>query len=131
MVLYEDRRELVTKNRIIELTFYEYKFIQYLINNKGRNCTYKELIIYIYDVDENIYKLFKNSFRLLLKRLKKKLQKENLLITTVYNYGIFMTYIDNKEKEIIENFEKKIKINKLKKEIKEKTEQLKILEENI
>ena len=132
MVLYEDRRELITKNRIIELTTNEFKLMQYLIKNKKRNCTYKELIMYIYNIDEEKYKYFKVPFMTLLTRTRKKIEKENLLIITIYNYGIFIEYvIDSKEEQIVRNFERKTKINKLKKEIKEKTEQLKILEENI
>lgn len=132
MVLYEDRRELITKNRIIELTTNEFKLMQYLIKNKKRNCTYKELIMYIYNIDEEKYKYFKVPFMTLLTKTRKKIEKENLLIITIYNYGIFIEYvIDSKEEQIVRNFERKTKINKLKKEIKEKTEQLKILEENI
>lgn len=132
MVLYEDRRELITKNRIIELTTNEFKLMQYLIKNKKRNCTYKELIMYIYNIDEENYKYFKVPFMTLLTKTRKKIEKENLLIITIYNYGIFIEYvIDSKEEQIVRNFERKTKINKLKKEIKEKTEQLKILEENI
>lgn len=132
MILDENRRELITKNKKIELTFYEYKFIYYLIKNKNRNCTYKELIIYIYSTNEENYKLYKNSFNVLLKKMQRKLEKENLLITTVYNYGVFMTYIvDNKIKKKIKKYENQIKIEQLKQEILEREEKIKLLEKEI
>lgn len=132
MVLCENRRELITKNGIIELTFYEYRFIKYLIDNKNRNCTYKELIMYIYNVDENTYNLLKNSFSVMLKRVRKKIKNENLLIKTIHNYGIFIIYkIDYETKKKFKRYEYQIEIYKLKQEILEKQEKIKILEDKI
>ena len=132
MVLCESRRELITKNGIIELTFYEYRFIKYLIDNKNRNCTYKELIMYIYNVDENTYNLLKNSFSVMLKRVRKKIKNENLLIKTIHNYGIFIFYVVNDNiKKHIKNMEIKNKIIQLNEDIQKKQEEIKKLEEQI
>lgn len=129
MVLDESKRILVTKNKIIELSFYEYKFIYYLIKNKNRNCTYKELIMYIYDIDEQNYKMFKTTFRTLIKKMRKKIEKENLKITTINNYGLFIIYIvDDETKKRIKKYENQIKIDQLKQEISKLEEQIKLLE---
>lgn len=129
MVLDESKRILVTKNKIIELSFYEYKFIYYLIKNKNRNCTYKELIMYIYDIDEQNYKMFRTTFRTLIKKMRKKIEKENLKITTINNYGLFIIYIvDDETKKRIKKYENQIKIDQLKQEISKLEEQIKLLE---
>ena len=114
------------------MTFYEYRFIKYLIDNKNRNCTYKELIMYIYNVDENTYNLLKNSFSVMLKRVRKKIKNENLLIKTIHNYGIFIFYVVNDNiKKHIKNMEIKNKIIQLNEDIQKKQEEIKKLEEQI
>lgn len=132
MVLYEDKRELVTKNKRIELTLYEYRFIYYLIKNKNRNCSYKELIIYIYNIDEENYKLFKSTFLKLMYKVKRKLRNKNLKIKVIHSYGIFIFYVvDDNIKKHIKNMEIKNKIIQLNEDIQKKQEEIKKLEEQI
>lgn len=132
MVLYEDKRELVTKNKRIELTLYEYRFIYYLIKNKNRNCSYKELIIYIYNIDEENYKLFKSTFLKLMYKVKRKLRNKNLKIEVIHSYGIFIFYVVNDNiKKHIKNMEIKNKIIQLNEDIQKKQEEIKKLEEQI
>ena len=119
MVLYEDKRELVTKNKRIELTLYEYRFIYYLI-------------IYIYNIDEENYKLFKSTFLKLMYKVKRKLRNENLKIEVIHSYGIFIFYVvDDNIKKHIKNMEIKNKIIQLNEDIQKKQEEIKKLEEQI
>lgn len=132
MILDETNQELISKNKKIELTPNEFKFMQFIIKNKNRNCTYKELIMYIYNVDEESYVYFKSPLRTIIKRIRKKIKGENLEIITIHDYGIFIRYkIDDEEKKIIKKFKIELEISQLENEIAEKRNKIKSLKESL
>lgn len=132
MMLDENTQELVTRNKKIKLTPNEFKLMQFLIKNRYRNCTYKELIMYIYNTSEEDYAYFKSPLLTIIRRIKKKLKNEDLIIKTIHDYGIFIIYNINIEvKKRIEKFSIEQEILKLKDEIEEKKNKIKLLEESI
>ncbi len=132
MILDENTQELVTRNKKIKLTPNEFKLMQFLIKNKNRNCTYKELIIYIYNTSEEDYVYFKSPLLTIIRRIKKKLKNEDLIIKTIPDYGVFIRYNINIEvKKRIEKFLIEQEILKLKDEIEKKKNKIKLLEESI
>lgn len=132
MILDENTQELVTRNKKIKLTPNEFKLMQFLIKNKNRNCTYKELIMYIYNTSEEDYVYFKSPLLTIIRRIKKKLKNEDLIIKTIPDYGVFIRYNINIEvKKRIEKFLIEQEILKLKDEIEEKKNKIKLLEESI
>ncbi len=132
MILDENKQELVTRNKKIELTPNEFKLMQFLIKNRNRNCTYKELIMYIYDTSEEDYVYFKSPLMTIIRRIRKKIEQEELDIITIHDYGIFIRYNINIEvKKRIEKFLIEQEILKLKDEIEEKKNKIKLLEESI
>ena len=132
MILDENTQELVTRNKKIKLIPNEFKLMQFLIKNKNRNCTYKELIMYIYNTSEEDYVYFKSPLLTIIRRIKKKLKNEDLIIKTIPDYGVFIRYNINIEvKKRIEKFLIEQEILKLKDEIKEKKNKIKLLEESI
>lgn len=132
MILDENTQELVTRNKKIKLTPNEFKLMQFLIKNRNRNCTYKELIMYIYNTSEEDYVYFKSPLLTIIRRIKKKLKNEDLIIKTIPDYGVFIRYNINIEvKKRIEKFLIEQEILKLKDEIEEKKNKIKLLEESI
>lgn len=132
MMLDENTQELVTRNKKIKLTPNEFKLMEFLIKNRYRNCTYKELIMYIYNTSEEDYAYFKSPLLTIIRRIKKKLKNEDLIIKTIHDYGIFIIYNINIEvKKRIEKFSIEQEILKLKDEIEEKKNKIKLLEESI
>ena len=132
MILDENTQELVTRNKKIKLTPNEFKLMQFLIKNRNRNCTYKELIMYIYNTSEEDYVYFKSPLLTIIRRIKKKLKNEDLIIKTIPDYGVFIRYNINIEvKKRIKKFLIEQEILKLKDEIKEKKNKIKLLEESI
>ena len=132
MMLDENTQELVTRNKKIKLTPNEFKLMQFLIKNRNRNCTYKELIMYIYNTSEEDYAYFKSPLLTIIRRIKKKLKNEDLIIKTIHDYGIFIIYNINIEvKKRIKKFSIEQEILKLKDEIEEKKNKIKLLEESI
>lgn len=132
MILDENTQELVTRNKKINLTPNEFKLMQFLIKNKNRNCTYKELIMYIYNTSEEDYVYFKSPLLTIIRRIKKKLKNEDLIIKTIPDYGVFIRYNINIEvKKRIEKFLIEQEILKLKDEIEKKKNKIKLLEESI
>lgn len=132
MILDENTQKLVTRNKKIKLTLNEFKLMQFLIKNRYRNCTYKELIMYIYNTSEEDYAYFKSPLLAIIRRIKKKLKNEDLIIKTIHDYGIFIIYNINIEvKKRIEKFLIEQEILKLKDEIEEKKNKIKLLEESI
>lgn len=132
MILDENTQELVTRNKKIKLTPNEFKLMQFLIKNRNRNCTYKELIIYIYNTSEEDYVYFKSPLLTIIRRIKKKLKNEDLIIKTIPDYGVFIRYNINIEvKKRIEKFLIEQEILKLKDEIEKKKNKIKLLEESI
>lgn len=132
MILDENAQELVTRNKKIKLTPNEFKLMQFLIKNKNRNCTYKELIMYIYNTSEEDYVYFKSPLLTIIRRIKKKLKNEDLIIKTIPDYGVFIKYNINIEvKKRIEKFLIEQEILKLKDEIEKKKNKIKLLEESI
>ena len=132
MILDENTQELVTRNKKIKLTPNEFKLMQFLIKNRNRNCTYKELTMYIYNTSEEDYVYFKSPLLTIIRRIKKKLKNEDLIIKTIHDYGIFIIYNINIEvKKRIEKFLIEQEILKLKDEIEEKKNKIKLLEESI
>lgn len=132
MILDENTQELVTRNKKIKLTPNEFKLMQFLIKNKNRNCTYKELIMYIYNTSEEDYVYFKSPLLTIIRRIKKKLKNEDLIIKTIPDYGVFIRYNINIEvKKRIEKFLIGQEILKLKDEIEKKKNKIKLLEESI
>lgn len=132
MILDENKQELVTRNKKIKLTPNEFKLMQFLIKNRNRNCTYKELIMYIYDTSEEDYVYFKSPLMTIIRRIRKKIEQEELDIITIHDYGIFIRYNINIEvKKRIEKFLIEQEILKLKDEIEEKKNKIKLLEESI
>lgn len=132
MMLDENTQELVTRNKKIKLTPNEFKLMEFLIKNRYRNCTYKELIMYIYNTSEEDYAYFKSPLLTIIRRIKKKLKNEDLIIKTIHDYGIFIIYNINIEvKKRIKKFLIEQEILKLKDEIKEKKNKIKLLEESI
>lgn len=132
MILDENTQELVTRNKKIKLTPNEFKLMQFLIKNKNRNCTYKELIMYIYNTSEEDYVYFKSPLLTIIRRIKKKLKNEDLIIKTIPDYGVFIRYNINIEvKKRIEKFLIEQEILKLKDEIEKKKNKIKLLEESI
>lgn len=132
MILDENTQELVTRNRKIKLTPNELKLMQFLIKNKNRNCTYKELIMYIYNTSEEDCAYFKSPLLTIIRRIKNKLKNEDLIIKTIPDYGVFIRYNINIEvKKRIEKFLIEQEILKLKDEIEEKKNKIKLLEESI
>ena len=132
MILDENTQELVTRNKKIKLTPNEFKLMQFLIKNKNRNCTYKELIMYIYNTSEEDYVYFKSPLLTIIRRIKKKLKNEDLIIKTIPDYGAFIRYNINIEvKKRIEKFLIEQEILKLKDEIEKKKNKIKLLEESI
>lgn len=132
MILDENAQELVTRNKKIKLTPNEFKLMQFLIKNRNRNCTYKELIMYIYNTSEEDYIYFKSPLLTIIRRIKKKLKNEDLIIKTIPDYGVFIRYNINIEvKKRIEKFLIEQEILKLKDEIEKKKNKIKLLEESI
>lgn len=132
MILDENTQELVTRNKKIKLTPNEFKLMQFLIKNRNRNCTYKELIMYIYNTSEEDYVYFKSPLLTIIRRIKKKLKNEDLIIKTIHDYEIFIRYNINIEvKKRIKKFLIEQEILKLKDEIEEKKNKIKLLEESI
>ena len=132
MILDENTQELVTRNRKIKLTPNEFKLMQFLIKNKNRNCTYKELIMYIYNTSEEDCAYFKSPLLTIIRRIKNKLKNEDLIIKTIPDYGVFIRYNINIEvKKRIEKFLIEQEILRLKDEIEEKKNKIKLLEESI
>lgn len=132
MILDENTQELVTRNRKIKLTPNELKLMQFLIKNKNRNCTYKELIMYIYNTSEEDCAYFKSPLLTIIRRIKNKLKNEDLIIKTIPDYGVFIRYNINIEvKKRIEKILIEQEILKLKDEIEEKKNKIKLLEESI
>jgi DNA-binding winged helix-turn-helix (wHTH) protein len=132
MILDENTQELVTRNKKIKLTPNEFRLMQFLIKNKNRNCTYKELIMYIYNTSEEDYVYFKSPLLTIIRRIKKKLKNEDLIIKTIPDYGVFIRYNINIEvKKRIEKFLIEQEILKLKDEIEKKKNKIKLLEESI
>lgn len=132
MILDENTQELVTRNKKIKLTPNEFKLMQFLIKNRNRNCTYKELIMYIYDTSEEDYAYFKSPLLTIIRRIKNKLKNEDLIIKTIHDYGVFISYNINIEvKKRIEKFLIEQEILKLKDEIEKKKNKIKLLEESI
>lgn len=131
-MLDENTQELVTRNKKIKLTPNEFKLMEFLIKNRYRNCTYKELIMYIYNTSEEDYAYFKSPLLAIIRRIKKKLENEDLIIKTIHDYGIFIIYNINIEvKKRIKKFLIEQEILKLKNEIREKKNKIKLLEESI
>lgn len=132
MILDENTQELVTRNKKIKLIPNEFKLMQFLIKNKNRNCTYKELIMYIYNTSEEDYVYFKSPLLTIIRRIKKKLKNEDLIIKTIPDYGVFIRYNINIEvKKRIEKILIEQEILKLKDEIEKKKNKIKLLEESI
>ena len=132
MILDENTQELVTKNKKIKLTPNEFKLMQFLIKNRNRNCTYKELIIYIYNTSEEDYVYFKSPLMTIIRRIRKKIEQEELDIITIHDYGIFIRYnINDKVKKRFKKIQIEQEILKLKDEIEEKKNKIKLLEESI
>ena len=132
MILDENTQELVTRNRKIKITPNEFKLMQFLIKNRNRNCTYKELIMYIYNTSEEDCAYFKSPLLTIIRRIKNKLKNEDLIIKTIHDYGIFIRYNINIEvKKRIEKFLIEQEILRLKDEIEEKKNKIKLLEESI
>lgn len=132
MILDENKQELVTRNKKIKLTPNEFKLMQFLIKNRNRNCTYKELIMYIYDTSEEDYVYFKSPLMTIIRRIRKKIEQEELDIITIHDYGIFIRYnINDKVKKRFKKIQIEQEILKLKDEIEEKKNKIKLLEESI
>lgn len=125
MVLDEINRQLITKNKIIKLSKAEFLFICYLIQHKNETCSYNEIIKFIYKIDDKYTIYYQNAFKVMLRRIKKKLKNEDLIIITVRKFGIFSYYnIDEIIKKRFRNFNKELKINQLEKEIMEKEQEI-------
>lgn len=132
MILDENKQELVTRNKKIKLTPNEFKLMQFLIKNRNRNCTYKELIMCIYDTSEEDYVYFKSPLMTIIRRIRKKIEQEELDIITIHDYGIFIRYnINDKVKKRFKKIQIEQEILKLENEIKEKKDKIKLLKESI
>lgn len=132
MVLDEKNKQLITKNKKINLSSREFLFLDFLIQHKYQACSYNEIMKYIYDIDDSAINYFKTTFKVLLRRIRKKLENEDFVITTINGFGIFTYYnIDVTVKKRFDIFYKELEIKQLKKEINEKKQEIYALEESL
>ena len=84
------RQELQVKNKLIELTSYEYRVIEYLMVNAGKVISKTELTEHIYDQD---FDRDSNVLEVFVGRLRKKIDPDNRLkpIETVRGRGYRFT----------------------------------------
>lgn len=132
MVLDEERKIIGLSDKVLKLTNLEFIFFTYIIKNKNKKIIYnKDIIMKIYDVDNEIYPLFKASFNSLFKRIKKKFAKY-LTFNTINGFGfIFFYNIDSNTKNDLNKIEIKSKIFQLKEEIHTREKQIKELEKGL
>lgn len=132
MVLDEDTKILITKNKPIKLRKNEYLLLYFLIKKRYQICYKKDIIMYIFNCTEEDAKYWSSTLSQILTNLRKKIKETNIDIQSVYGIGYILRYIlDQNEKKHIKNLEIKEKINNLKEEIKEKERKIKILEEQL
>lgn len=132
MVLDENTKTLITKNKLIRLNKNEYLLLYLLIKKRYQICYKKEIIMYIFNCNEEDTKYWNSILLGIITRLRKKIKETNIYIQSVYGIGYILRYIlDQNEKKHIKNLEIKEKINNLKEEIKEKETKIKILEEQL
>lgn len=132
MVLDENTKTLITKNKLIRLNKNEYLLLYLLIKKRYQICYKKEIIMYIFNCNEEDTKYWNSILLGIITRLRKKIKETNINIQSVYGIGYILRYIlDQNEKKHIKNLEIKEKINNLKEEIKEKETKIKILEEQL
>lgn len=132
MVLDENTKTLITKNKLIRLNKNEYLLLYLLIKKRYQICYKKEIIMYIFNCNEEDTKYWNSILLGIITRLRKKIKETNIDIKSVYGIGYILRYIlDQNEKKHIKNLEIKEKINNLKEEIKEKETKIKILEEQL
>lgn len=132
LVLDEDSRTLITRNKSIKLNSNEYLLLYFLIKNRNRICYKKEIIIYIFNCKEEDYKYWLKILSTIITHLRSKLKETNLSIHSIYGIGYFLEYIlTENEKKHIQILVVQEKINNLKEEIKEKEKEIKILEDQL
>ena len=132
MVLDEKNKQLITKNKKINLSSREFLFLNFLIQHKYQACSYNEIMKYIYNIDDSAINYFKATFKVLLRRIRKKLENEDFVITTIHGFGLFTYYnIDVTVKKRFDIFYKELKIKQLKKKKKKKKQEIYALEESL
>lgn len=131
MVLDEENKQLITKNKKIKLTDREFFLINFLILHKYEVCSYKDICEVIYHVDEKTAIYYDSALKTILKRIRKKIENEDFIISTVYGFGLFTYYnIDETVKKRFRNFAKEQKIIQLKEEIFQKKQEIHKIEES-
>lgn len=131
MVLDEENKQLITKNKKIKLTDREFLLINFLILHKYEVCSYKDICEVIYHVDEKTAIYYDSALKTMLKRIRKKIENEDFIISTVHGFGLFTYYnIDETVKKRFRNFAKEQKIIQLKEEIFQKKQEIHKIEES-
>lgn len=83
------------ENEVINLTYLENKLLSYLIEHKNQISDYKDLLKYLYNIDE-LNNNTRTRVNTLLIRLKKKI-KGIIRVIKIRNKGVRIEWILNKK----------------------------------
>ena len=132
MVLDENTRTLITKNKSIKLNKNEYLLLYFLIKKRYQICYKKEIIMYIFNCKEEDTKYWNSILLVIITRLREKIKETNINIKTINGMGYILRYVLTKnEKKYIKKLEVQEKINELKNQKKIIENKIKLLEDSI
>lgn len=91
LALFVDRKQVLLKNREIELTAKEYQLLEYLMINHGQVLTKENILEQIWGVDGQF--VVENAVSVLINRIRKKIEsdvKQPVYIRNVFGLGYRM-----------------------------------------
>lgn len=132
MVLDENTKTLITKNKLIKLNENEYLLLYFLIKKRYQICYKKEIIMYIFNCNEEDTKYWNSILLGIITRLRKKIKETNINIDTIYGIGYILRYVlTENEKKYIKKLEVQEKINELKNQKKTIENKINLLEDKL